>query len=419
MERREGVLTKSFYQRARQKLSKYEVGLRIIPFFGVFLFVLTSFCGCGGDKSNELSSSDVERAEKNVSDASNDDSSSVAELSKPNVSDAPNDDSSSLAGLLAQSLSDEDFSDDAEISNAPNAKPYAERDDKPREAPQGQRVTIERCVDGDTLIVRYGQERERVRLIGVNTPETVKENWPVEPFGPEASAYTKRRVEETGGVATLVSDGDLYDKYKRKLAFVYLGDETISLNEDLARQGLGKVELFYNYSQKMKDRLQKCADLAKSEKLGIYSGEASVAEKPETTTEHSASVQGERVRIERVLNADTLILQGGVKLQLNGINAPEDGERYGSEATAYVRSRVASVGGVATLVSDGDPYDRYGRKLAFVYLGSETISLNEDLARQGLAEIRLHFNYSQEMKNRLQNCADMARRERLGIYSGR
>ncbi len=153
----------------------------------------------------------------------------------------------------------------------------SERTASRRALPQEQRVEIERCVDGDTLIVRYELDgegvRERVRLIGVNTPETVKPNSPVEPFGPEASAYTKRRVEETGGVATLVSDGSAYDKYNRRLAFVYLGDDTISLNEDLARQGLGKVELKYSYSQKMKDRMQNCANLAKREKLGIYSFE--------------------------------------------------------------------------------------------------------------------------------------------------
>ena len=144
------------------------------------------------------------------------------------------------------------------------------------EVPREERVTIERCVDGDTLVVRYesnGQKvRERVRLIGVNTPETVKPNSPVEPFGPEASAYTKRRVEDAGGVATLVSDGSAYDKYNRRLAFVYLGNETISLNEDLACQGLAKVELQYSYSREMKDRLQSCANLAKRERLGIYGG---------------------------------------------------------------------------------------------------------------------------------------------------
>ena len=138
--------------------------------------------------------------------------------------------------------------------------------------PSVERVTIERCVDGDTLIVITSTgERERVRLIGANTPETVKANSPVEPYGPEASAYTKMRVEETGNVATLVADGSTYDKYNRRLAFVYLGDEQFSLNEDLCRQGLAKAETQYSFSKEMKLRLTQAADVARSEGLGIYS----------------------------------------------------------------------------------------------------------------------------------------------------
>ncbi|MBP5620832.1 MAG: thermonuclease family protein, partial [Thermoguttaceae bacterium] len=70
------------------------------------------------------------------------------------------------------------------------------------------------------IVVTSSGARERVRLIGANTPETVKKDWPIEPFGPEASEYTKLRVEETGYVATLVADGNAYDQYNRRLAFV-------------------------------------------------------------------------------------------------------------------------------------------------------------------------------------------------------
>ncbi len=138
--------------------------------------------------------------------------------------------------------------------------------------PDREQVTIERCVDGDTLIVLSSSgRRERVRLIGANTPETVKKNWPVEPFGPEASAYTKSRVEEAGNIATLVSDGNSYDRYNRRLAFVYLGDDNISLNEDLCRQGLAKAETKYSFSKEMKSRLEAAARAAEREGIGIYS----------------------------------------------------------------------------------------------------------------------------------------------------
>lgn len=137
---------------------------------------------------------------------------------------------------------------------------------------RSERVIVERCVDGDTLVVvNSSGNRERVRLIGANTPETVKPNWPVEPFGSEASAYTKRRISEAGNVVTLVSDGPVYDRYKRRLAFIYLENVPVSLNEELCRQGLAVVETRYHYSKEMKKRLSEAAKEAKKDRLGIYS----------------------------------------------------------------------------------------------------------------------------------------------------
>ncbi len=134
-----------------------------------------------------------------------------------------------------------------------------------------ERVLIERVVDGDTLIVQSTAGQQRVRLIGANTPETVKSNWPVEPFGPEASEYTKKRVAESGNIATLVADGDPTDRYGRRLAFVYLADDAVSLNEELVRAGLARANLQYKFSKEMKARLQECEDAAKAESLGVHS----------------------------------------------------------------------------------------------------------------------------------------------------
>ncbi|MGI6401163.1 MAG: thermonuclease family protein [Thermoguttaceae bacterium] len=136
----------------------------------------------------------------------------------------------------------------------------------------GERVTVERCVDGDTIIVHSSVGRERVRFIGCDTPETVKPNHPVEPFGPEASAYTKERIAAAGNVVHLVSDGDKQDRYGRRLAIVYLGNDEISLNEDLVRRGLARATLQYNFSRAFKDRLYVAEETAKSERLGIHGG---------------------------------------------------------------------------------------------------------------------------------------------------
>ncbi len=132
---------------------------------------------------------------------------------------------------------------------------------------------VQRVVDGDTLILDpkfLGVKKgPRVRFLGVDTPETVKPNHPVEPFGPEASAYTKRRVEENGNAVRLEFDSHAQDHYGRHLAYIWLGDSL--LNEELIRNGLGRYVSEFPYSREMKDRFQRAELAAQREKLGIWS----------------------------------------------------------------------------------------------------------------------------------------------------
>ncbi len=90
-----------------------------------------------------------------------------------------------------------------------------------------------RAIDGDTIELAGG---ERVRLIGVDTPETVDPRRPVEYFGKEASGFTGRMAE--GKLVRLAYDEDSYDRYGRTLAYVYLEDGTF-LNAEIIRQGYG------------------------------------------------------------------------------------------------------------------------------------------------------------------------------------
>src|SRR6478736_9024754 len=85
---------------------------------------------------------------------------------------------------------------------------------------------VERVVDGDTVIVRAGGGALRVRLLGIDTPETVDPDRPVGCFGPEASAYTKHLL--TGRSVTLVYDRELHDRYGRLLAYIYLGGKFVN-----------------------------------------------------------------------------------------------------------------------------------------------------------------------------------------------
>jgi micrococcal nuclease len=99
-----------------------------------------------------------------------------------------------------------------------------------------QPVPVVRVVDGDTIIVRLAGKNERVRLIGIDTPESVKPNTPVQCFAPEASARTKALLP-AGSSVRLVRDVDLRDRYGRLLAYVYRASDNLFVNLALAVDG--------------------------------------------------------------------------------------------------------------------------------------------------------------------------------------
>jgi micrococcal nuclease len=101
------------------------------------------------------------------------------------------------------------------------------------------RGTVVRAVDGDTIIVRSGGSIEDVRLLGIDTPETVDPRRPVGCYGPEASAFTKHLV--TGRRVTLEYDRELHDRYGRFLAYVWLaGRRPVFVNAELVRRGYAR-----------------------------------------------------------------------------------------------------------------------------------------------------------------------------------
>jgi micrococcal nuclease len=97
-------------------------------------------------------------------------------------------------------------------------------------------ATVERVVDGDTIIVHVGGRRERVRFIGMDTPESVKPNTPVQCFAIAASNRTKQLLP-AGTPVRLVGDVEQRDKYKRLLAYVYRAKDNLFVNLSLVRDG--------------------------------------------------------------------------------------------------------------------------------------------------------------------------------------
>lgn len=96
-------------------------------------------------------------------------------------------------------------------------------------------VRVSRVIDGDTVELASG---ERVRLIGIDTPESVDPRKPVQCFAKEAATYTRSLLE--GKAVRLVADVEDRDKYGRLLRYVHLNDETF-VNLALVRDGYARV----------------------------------------------------------------------------------------------------------------------------------------------------------------------------------
>lgn len=143
--------------------------------------------------------------------------------------------------------------------------PDDRRQTNPESLPEGI-YRVQRVVDGDTLVLENGA---RIRLIGADTPETVKPNSPVEPYGPKASEFTKQLIDDSHGEVRLQMDRERKDRFDRFLAYVFVGDRM--LNEELIRAGLATARTEFNYSESMKRRFRKAEAEAKTESRGLWS----------------------------------------------------------------------------------------------------------------------------------------------------
>ena len=112
-------------------------------------------------------------------------------------------------------------------------------DEKPVENPSEELYEIKKVVDGDTIQIRFNGKKERLRLIGIDTPESVHPDETKNTENGElASEYTKSLL--TGKSVNLEFDVEERDQYGRLLAYVYLDGEMI--NKKLIRDGYAQLE---------------------------------------------------------------------------------------------------------------------------------------------------------------------------------
>ena len=97
-------------------------------------------------------------------------------------------------------------------------------------------ATVVHVVDGDTVVVDLGGRQETLRLIGVDTPETVDPDQPPECWGAEASAHTKALLP-AGTAVRLTRDVEPRDRYDRLLAYVERAEDGLFVNLDLVAGG--------------------------------------------------------------------------------------------------------------------------------------------------------------------------------------
>jgi micrococcal nuclease len=107
-----------------------------------------------------------------------------------------------------------------------------------------------RVIDGDTIVVNKENKEVKVRLIGIDCPESNQ------PYGKEATAFTQKQITNCNKIVTLYQDGTLYDKYGRLLALVYLGcnvnEPNKMLNVLLLHEGLATAQPKYRFSKQNK-----------------------------------------------------------------------------------------------------------------------------------------------------------------------
>lgn len=115
-------------------------------------------------------------------------------------------------------------------------------------APPGM-YTVLSYADGDTLTVNMNGSEERIRLIGVDTPETEKPDKPSQCFSNQAATYVRQAVKNKPVRLEADTKGDNRDRYSRLLRYVYSQDGTL-LNKALIEQGYGFAYTQFEFDKK-------------------------------------------------------------------------------------------------------------------------------------------------------------------------
>ena len=132
-------------------------------------------------------------------------------------------------------------------------------------------VKFSKCIDGDTAYLIIDGKKERVRLLAIDTPESVTPEKPVEKYGKEASDYTCNILKKAKVLQIEYEENsDKKDKYDRPLVYLYADNKMVQ--KELLRKGYAELKYLYK-EYKYTEQLKEIENKAKEKHLGIWSEE--------------------------------------------------------------------------------------------------------------------------------------------------
>lgn len=157
---------------------------------------------------------------------------------------------------------------ESEAKQEPKAVPRPERAPAAEAADEtpAAKATLVSVTDGDTIVVKLDGKRERVRLIGIDTPETANSPRGPQPFADEATDALKTLLGR--GRVALRFDAEERDHYGRLLAYVYAADGTF-VNEALVRDGWARA-IRVPPNVRHAKRFESLARAARRERRGMW-----------------------------------------------------------------------------------------------------------------------------------------------------
>ena len=131
-------------------------------------------------------------------------------------------------------------------------------------------VTIDRVIDGDTVkVILETEESERIRLLLIDTPESVHSEIEPQPYGEEASEFAKS-VLKKGQTVELERGNPERDTYDRLLAYIWIDDD-VNFNQLMIEEGFARVAYVYEPNTMYLDEFEKAEMKAKEDGKNIWS----------------------------------------------------------------------------------------------------------------------------------------------------